>query len=404
MKQQISVRLGDFAPIQSSRTLTSEGFLLCAAAKMAKAPQVRPYLVAEFGNIEGYAPDQVIQVYTSAEELFNPKTIQSFEQVDATVTHPPGNSVNAATWSEFSVGTVSAVRQEGEYLVADLVIKDQTLIQQIQNNQQIELSLGYTAELFFCSGISPDGCSYQAVFKQIVGDHVALVANGRCGADCRIGDEQTTTENSTSETTLDQQTMQIMVDDQVFHVANNPDLARAIAQQNQKIAQYQSATITIGEQTLLVFEALNDIQAQVDQLLLDNQQLREQNNNPQTNPLAAEQLQHIADARIKMIQDAKKLHPGVMTEGFSCIDIKRSALTAHIGDAVLQAILADIELTDANDEHIDLAFRALTAKLAQASDLNSLSIALQQTVGDAALEHAMNGLFDYDKSAAWKMN
>ena len=52
MKKNFHLKIGDFAPSQSSRTLSQEGFLLCVGAKLAKAPQVRNYYPEEFGGIE----------------------------------------------------------------------------------------------------------------------------------------------------------------------------------------------------------------------------------------------------------------------------------------------------------------------------------------------------------------
>ena len=55
----LHLKLGDFAPAQSTRTLTQEGFLLCKDARLGKAPQVRQYYAAEFNGIEGYTPDHL---------------------------------------------------------------------------------------------------------------------------------------------------------------------------------------------------------------------------------------------------------------------------------------------------------------------------------------------------------
>lgn len=65
MKKNFHLKIGDFAPSQSSRTLSQEGFLLCVGAKLAKAPQVRNYYPEEFGGIEGFKEGFAFGVYTS---------------------------------------------------------------------------------------------------------------------------------------------------------------------------------------------------------------------------------------------------------------------------------------------------------------------------------------------------
>lgn len=184
--------MGDFAPSASTRTITPEGFLLCKEARLGKAPQVRQYYAGEFTGLTGYTPDQVINVFTSADELLNAKTIKSFQGVDAADYHPAGNVMNASTWRDHCIGTVSHVRQDGEFLVGDILLKDSRIIDQVQKNQRIELSLGYSADFVVEAGIAPDGIPYQAKWINIVGNHVALVEYGRCGGSCRIGDEKPT--------------------------------------------------------------------------------------------------------------------------------------------------------------------------------------------------------------------
>ncbi|MFX7763896.1 DUF2213 domain-containing protein, partial [Acinetobacter baumannii] len=82
MKTIYQLKIGDFAPSESTRSFTKEGYLKCVNVRLAKAPQVRQYYAYEFPSLEGYTADQVINVYTPAEELFKPEAIQSFNGVD----------------------------------------------------------------------------------------------------------------------------------------------------------------------------------------------------------------------------------------------------------------------------------------------------------------------------------
>ncbi|MCZ3077739.1 DUF2213 domain-containing protein, partial [Acinetobacter baumannii] len=114
MKTIYQLKIGDFAPSESTRSFTKEGYLKCVNVRLAKAPQVRQYYAYEFPSLEGYSPDQIINVYTPADELFKPETIKSFNGVDVTDYHPPKNEINASNWKDYHIGYCENVRQEGD--------------------------------------------------------------------------------------------------------------------------------------------------------------------------------------------------------------------------------------------------------------------------------------------------
>jgi hypothetical protein len=356
MKPQIlTLKLGDFAP--SSRTITPQGFLSCTAAKLSRAPQVRQYYAGEFEGIEGYTPDQVINVYTSAEELFKPSVIKSLQGADVADYHPAGNEMNASTWRQHVIGVVSNVRQEVDYLVGDLLIKDSRVIDQIQQNQRLELSLGYSADVVMESGVAPDGTPYQAKFINFIGDHVALVEYGRCGGSCRIGDQ---TPNHTP-TTEKPNMARLIVDGLPFDVAgDNPALEAALQNQAKKLADYQAAKIKVGDKEFNLGE-LTAVQAVVDQIVADKASLTTKVADLEQNQVTPEKLEQMAANRASVIADAKKLHPQVKTDGCSCDQIKRDAVTIKAADALVVAVLGGVAIGDAKPEQIDATFRALSA-------------------------------------------
>lgn len=359
------VKIGDFA--SSTRTMTQEGFLLCRDAKMGKAPQVRQYYAGEFGDtLTGYTSDQVINVFTGADDLFNPKTIKSFQGVDAADYHPPGNVMNASTWRDHCIGSVSNVRQDGDYLVGDILLKDSRIIDQVQRNQRVELSLGYGADLVLEAGVSPEGTPYQAKWTNIVGNHVALVEYGRCGGSCRIGDEKPSGEK----------TMKIIVGGLPFDVADNAALEAAIKQQNEKLANLEALKIKVGDKEFGVNE-MPAVQALVGQLVADNATHTQKIQELQANQVTPEKLEQMAADRATVIADAKKLHPQVKTDGCSCEQIKRDVVTVKSGDALVKAIIGNVAIGDAKPDVIDTAFRALSA-VAPAAPTNHLSNQLYQ--------------------------
>lgn len=409
MKIQFAVKVGDFAPPQSTRTITPAGYLQCVGVRLGKAPQVRQYYAFEFGGIEGFSNDQSINVFTSADDLFKPEVMASFEGVEASDYHPPGNVLNAATWKDHAVGVASNIRRDGDYLVGDLLIKDRNVIDQIQTNKRLEISLGYAAQLVIQSGIAPDGTPYQAQWTEIQGNHVAIVEYGRCGGDCRIGDHDPNHKPTPKNNPTSENTMKIVVDGLPFEVADNPALEAALKKQQDQLANLQAAKIKIGDKEFSLSE-LPAVQVVVDKLVGDNATQAEQITTLQANQASPEKLEQMATERATVIADAKKLNPNIKTEGCTCEQIKREAIAAKAGDAVLGAILGGVAIGDAKPEQVDVAFRALAAT-AQTSTPNPVGQMLQglasgtgasQPVGDAAPNQGQNQKQGYDKSQAWK--
>lgn len=396
MKNIYLFKVGDFAPSESSRSFTKEGYLKCVNVRLAKAPQVRQYYAYEFPSLEGYSADQIINIYTPAEELFKPETIASFNGVDATDYHPPKNEINASNWKDYHIGYCENVRQEGDYLVGDLLIKDKISIDLIQSNERIEMSLGYGAMLVVEQGTAPDGTPYQAKFINFNGDHIALVKYGRCGGDCRIGDEKQTPKGKT---------MEVTVNGIRFDIGDNKPLADALKQQQEQLENLKAAKLKVGDKQFSIGDELNAVQAVVDQLHTDKTTLEQKVGDLEKNQMTPEKLEQAATERAAVIADAKALVPSVKTEGCTCEQIKRDVIAAKAGDALVGAVLGSVAVGDAKPDQIDTVFRALSAvKGTQPSNPVGDALNQQQQVnaGDGKPQGDENKT--NNKKEAWKQS
>jgi hypothetical protein len=172
--------------IGPKRSLTPEGFLLCEDVPIARTGS-QDYAYFELPELE--AKDGVIVAERNADVLFAPETLASFEGKPVTIDHPP-DFVTPANWKAVAVGLVRNVRrgegEQSELMLADLLITDAEAIRRVQSESfdaLDQVSNGYDADY---EQIAP-GRARQAV---IVGNHVALVKNARCGPVCSIGDSQ----------------------------------------------------------------------------------------------------------------------------------------------------------------------------------------------------------------------
>ncbi len=164
------------------QSFTPEGFLLCADVPIARTGQMI-YGPDETPIAAG--DDGVVRIDRSPEEVFRPETIASFAGKPVTNDHPP-EDVNPDNWKQYDVGTVLNPRRgEGtlaDLLLGDLLIKERDAIDAVRGGKR-EISAGYDAGYY----VTGPGRGYQT---QIVGNHVALVDQGRCGPRCRIGDQR----------------------------------------------------------------------------------------------------------------------------------------------------------------------------------------------------------------------
>ena len=167
--------------ISDNMSLTPEGYLTCLNVPIGRIGWMDYYgqeLPADFGEPFG----SLCKVYRSPEELFSDATMSSFEGKSITNTHPTMN-LDISTTPMIERGHIQNVRRDSDFLVADLFVKDAGLISEIQNKLKREVSCGYD-----CSWHKIGDGKYEQ--KNIIGNHVAVVPNGRAGSKVAIHDSK----------------------------------------------------------------------------------------------------------------------------------------------------------------------------------------------------------------------
>jgi hypothetical protein len=167
----------------TSRTITPEGFL-CVKGIAARTG-VYQYVSTEL-DLPG--PARIVNVYRSPEEVFSPESMATYLDKDVTNDHPD-DLVDSTTFKDVSVGHVRGVERDGDNLIVDMIIKDQSAIDAIQSGKS-ELSPGYMAEYVEAPGIAPDGTAYEYEQRDIQINHNAVVEAARAGKVARIFDHK----------------------------------------------------------------------------------------------------------------------------------------------------------------------------------------------------------------------
>lgn len=164
--------------ISDNIAATPEGYLLCRNVKLAHTEDL------VYSKGEHPFPDNVgdVTMKRSAEELFSDKTIASFQGKPITIEHPE-DFVDPENWQELAMGTVQNVRRVKDDLVGDLLITVQEAIDKVNNGLR-EVSLGYNAMWELMDD------EKTGEFKDIIGNHCALVEQGRAGEQYAILDHK----------------------------------------------------------------------------------------------------------------------------------------------------------------------------------------------------------------------
>lgn len=181
--------LKDRLNLTTEREYTDEGFLQ-VPARISRTG-IQEYLAIEMG-LTDRDPNDVIKVYRPEEEVFSDSSLKSFAHKPVTDNHPP-ELITAKNAKQYSVGhSGPEVTQDGMFVKTFVQVTDAEAIKKIETGK-VELSNGYTADIEWTPGISPNGEQYDAVQRNIKGNHIAIVESGRAGPACRLADKQPST-------------------------------------------------------------------------------------------------------------------------------------------------------------------------------------------------------------------
>lgn len=185
-ESQIMGAMDKIAMDRSVRRIDADGHMFVEETPISKA-NICPYYGREIPNASGLGldPDRIYQMYRDPEELA--MAAQSFAGKPILIIHKPVSAEEHPR--EIVVGSIgSNVGFKAPYLMASLNIWDGEAIDLIEADKQKELSCGYRYEADMTPGIA-NGQRFDGVMRNIGGNHLALVVEGRAGPDVVVGDE-----------------------------------------------------------------------------------------------------------------------------------------------------------------------------------------------------------------------
>lgn len=132
-------------------------------------------------------PDKIYQVLRPEEELTNPETLKSLENIPFVDDHTMiGDGFTPAEEKGIHGVTGDNVKVNGDLITNDLIVYSQTLKDLIDGGKR-DLSMGYRCRYDITPG-EYKGQHYDAIQRDIRFNHIALVDEGRMGSECRVTD------------------------------------------------------------------------------------------------------------------------------------------------------------------------------------------------------------------------
>jgi hypothetical protein len=181
----LEIDLEPDTPVMSfdKRVISVDGRMTVPDCNISKAC-VNPYFGREIPGAEqlGLGADSIYHLYRDAESLA--AAADSFENLPLMIQHVATSATEPQ--KHFIAGVVSNVRWKAPYLVADICVWDAEAIRVIESGAQQELSCGYRYVVEMTPGRTADGESFDGSMLSILGNHVALVSEGRVGPDAHV--------------------------------------------------------------------------------------------------------------------------------------------------------------------------------------------------------------------------
>lgn len=194
-KKTTALRHGLAFDRSSVRTYTVDGRLDIEKANISKAT-INPYVGREIPDYEklGLEPDKIYKLYRDPAEL--QKAAPTFNKLPLLIDHVPVTADDHQP--DLVVGaTGTDAAFEMPFLTNGLVVWAKEGIDGIESDEKKELSAAYRYRADMTPG-EVNGERYDGVMRDIVGNHVALVKEGRAGSDVVVGDSKETIEMKTT--------------------------------------------------------------------------------------------------------------------------------------------------------------------------------------------------------------
>ena len=321
---------------------------LRATASIARADCVQEYTLADGTRRREFRPST---------EVFHVDAMGSFSLLPLTSEHPPV-LLTAENTKDFQVGSVGEnLRQDGDKVVASILVTDATAVADLLAGRRREVSCGYVCELEATPG-EFNGQRYDAIQRGIRGNHVALTVQGRAGPQVRVHLDSTDAVQSglsPADEPQDGARGDAMEKVQINGVwvelpAQAAQLLAVEREQRVKQDSAQAESIKAAQAAAETAKAKADA-AEAKAAAADK---------ARTDATADARIHEMVTARLALLDKARAV---LGTEGAAKLD---STTAKDIQLAVLKALAPEKSFEGTSEEHVAIWFDAFTAGAAKA--------------------------------------
>jgi len=284
------------------------------------------------------------------EEVFHDDSLKSFAGKPVTDEHP-GEPVTAKNAKRLSVGTIQGEgRQDGNNVVAPIIIHDGEVIDKIMKGGKRELSLGYKVDLEETPGVW-NGQEYDAIQRNIRVNHLAIVPRGRAGnARLNLDRHEAVSFNPQEENTMAENLSRIRLDSGLEYQA-----APEVVVEVEKLRSDKAELTT----------RVNELQKQLDTVAAERDTLKSQ---VQSADKVRSDALEAARAEVKARLELDKVAETFKVDGAGKTD-------REVKELVIKSIHTDADLTGKSDDYVNAAFDLVV------SMKNDAAMAAQRAAG-----------------------
>ncbi len=324
--------------VESSRRRITDAGDLVADAVFARIG-IQQYTAAEV-RAPGRKPHETLNVYRPASEVFKQKTLDSFRSVPVTNDHPRDGLVTSDNVRALRVGMTGDLVTKTDTTIDGTIALTQPDAVSAANGGKNELSAGYTCVYDFTPGTTEDGDPYDAVQRDIVANHVAMVDMGRCGPVCAVADSSNCGGDCEScpgkQRSADMRTVTI----DGIGIQLEEGVAKTV---NDKLTQLATDAEEAKKKADDMEEEKEKAEGERDAAMAEIKELKEK----ATDAAAIDKL---VEARTQVVSDARRLAPKLEIDGKSNEDIRREVVSDKVGSEAIDG---------KSDAYIEARFDAL---------------------------------------------
>ena len=284
------------------------------------------------------------------EEVFKADSLKSFAGKPVTDEHP-GEPVTAKNAKRLSVGTMQGEgKQDGDNVIAPIIVHDGEMIDKIMNEGKRELSLGYKVDLEETPGVW-NGQEYDAIQRNIRINHLAIVPRGRAGnARLNLDRHDAVLFNPEEENAMPENLSRIRLDSGLEYQA-----APEVVVEVEKLRNDKAELTT----------HVDELQKQLDTVAAERDTLKSQvesTDKVRSDALAA------ARAEVKARAELDKVAETFKVDGAGKTD-------REVKELVIKSLRTDADLTGKSEDYVNAAFD-LTVSMK-----NEVAMAAQRQAG-----------------------